>query len=350
MEYKGRMIYEEAPDAADGYRQAYIQGIEKYISNMNCRSRKLREDRMPLHAFPEAQERFRGEYRKMLGLDVFSVAAEKAPEVTYVASDDICDIFRLVAYPQKEIPFYAMLLIPHGAGRPVPLVIAQHGGGGTPELCADMNGKNNYNHMVQRILERGAAVLAPQLLLWSKTEQEGQRAHPIPFDRHKLDWNLKRFGTSITALEICGILRAMEAALSFAQIDGDRVGMIGLSYGGYYTLHTMAADWRICAGYAAGAFNDRDIYSWEDWCYPGSADMFQDAEVAGLCAPRRLYIQVGKEDPVFDYRSAVTEGERVQKYFDAFGCSDNFVFDLWDGGHTISDSDRGIDFLFEALA
>ena len=40
-----------------------------------------------------------------------------------------------------RIPFYAMLLLPHEGQTPMPLVVAQHGGGGTPELCSDMYGK-----------------------------------------------------------------------------------------------------------------------------------------------------------------------------------------------------------------
>ena len=99
----------------------------------------------------------------------------------------MCKIYRLSAYVTDEIPFYSMLLIPLTAQTSVPLVIAQHGGYGTPELCADMNGKNNYNHMVQRILARGAAVLAPQLMLWSTTERESHRAHPIAYNRQIAD-------------------------------------------------------------------------------------------------------------------------------------------------------------------
>ena len=74
-----------------------------------------------------------------------------------------------------------------------------------------------------------------------------------------------------------------------------------------------------------------------------------DAEVAGLCAPRHLYIDVGKADLVFDYPNAVTEFERVPKYFNALGVPDNVKFNLWEGGHTVSDTDDGHKFIFDAL-
>jgi len=349
MEYKEKKLYEEAPEAADGYRSAYVRGIREYILEENRRHRQLRRSFMPPEALREDPEKYRQSYRKMLGLDGLPGTQAGKPECVFAGEDEICRIYRLTVYPVKEIPFYSLLLIPHGAAEPMPLVIAQHGGGGTPELCSDMCGKNNYSHMVQRLLERGAAVLAPQLLLWAQGELETARAHPIPYDRGALDRELKRFGTSITALEIAGIQRSLDHALERQEIAPEKVGMIGLSYGGYFTLHTMAADPRIKAGYSAAAFNDRDAVAMGDWHYGGSARCFQDAEVAALCAPRRLYVQIGKEDPVFDYRYAVPEAERVRDYYEAFGCPGNFVFDLWDGGHRISEEDRGMDFLFDAF-
>ena len=349
MEYNGKQIYEEEPGAADGYRSAYVCGINKYILDQQTLYKQKREGFMTPKALRTDPEYFRKKYLEMIGMDALPAHQIADPEITFVGEDDICGIYRVVVYPVAQVPFYAMLLIPREAKKPMPLVIAQHGGGGTPELCCDMNGKNNYSHMVQRILEREAAVLAPQLLLWAQTELETARAHPIAYDRGKMDWELKRFGTSITALEIAGIQRCLDFVLDMDEIDNERVGMIGLSYGGYFAMHTMAADTRILAGYSAGAFNDRDFHSKPDWSYQGSAGCFQDAEVAALCAPRKLYIQVGKEDSVFDYRQSVDEAERVKPYYEAFGCPENFVFDLWEGGHRVSDHDGGYDFLFSVL-
>ena len=175
------------------------------------------------------------------------------------------------------------------------------------------------------------------------------RCHPIPFDRTKIDAMLKRFGSSITALEISGITRCLDYVCAREDIDASRVGMIGLSYGGYFTLYTMALEQRIKAGYSAGAFNSRDVHCLYDWSYPGAAFSLQDAEVAALCAPRRLYLQVGTEDNVFQYRSAISEAEQAKAYYRQLGAESNIQFDVWSGGHTLSDHDQGFDFLFAAL-
>ena len=349
MEYLGKKIWDEDPSAADDYRARYAEGIQKYIQKMNMECKNIRRKTMPPEEMVKIQEFYREKYKEMLGMQLFAGKTTKPVEKTYVGSDEICEIYRLSVYITDEIPFYSMLLLPHNEGIPMPLVIAQHGGGGTPELCADMNGTNNYNHMVQRALKRGAAVLVPQLLLWSMTEIATQRAHNIPHNRTKTDVDMKRFGSSITALEISGIMKTLDYVVSLNGIDADKIAMIGLSYGGYFTLHTMAIDTRIKAGYCAGVFNDRDMYDWADWSYKSSAFLFKDAEVAALCAPRKLYIQVGKEDPVFNFQSAKSEADRVKDYFETFGASENFKFDLWEGGHTISHHDEGYEFIFSVL-
>lgn len=304
---------------------------------------------MPPDELAKNPEFYRKKYKEMLGLERFEQTTSRPAEIHYVGSDELCRIYRLSVFITEEIPFYAMLLIPHNVKEPMPLVIAQHGGGGTPELCCDMNGKNNYSHMAQRAMERGNAILAPQLLLWGMTESATIRAHNVPHSRSKVDIDMKRFGSSITALEISGIMKTLDYVSEMKEIDADRVTMIGLSYGGYFTLHTMAADTRIKAGYSAGVFNDRNVYNWADMSYKGSAFAFQDAEVAALCAPRKLYIQIGKEDQVFDYRNAIPEAERISAYFHAFGVPDNFKFDVWEGGHTISVHDEGYDFIFSQI-
>ena len=348
MIFDGKNIFEEAPDVADSYRKNYVDGIDAFIERLNSEGKDKRREFMPPNKLAENPEKFRALYRKMLGLDKLTYKDFSRATKEYVTSDDVSDIYRLTVYITEEIPFYAMLVIPKNAPKPYPLMIAQHGGGGTPELCLDYNGKNNYNHMAQRALKMGYMVLAPQLMLWTTEGRDTAPARNVTYDRHGPDNELKRFGMSLTALEIKGILNSFDYVLENEDVDREKVSMIGLSYGGYFTLHTMAADTRIKSGYCAGVFNDRDVYSWFDWTYPNSALTFHDAEIAALCAPRKLYVQIGKADQVFDYKSGVEESKRVYDYFKAFGKEENFKFCLWDGGHTISDDDEGFDFIKSA--
>ena len=107
----------------------------------------------------------------------------------------------------------------------------------------------------------------------------------------------------------------------------------------------MAADERIKIGYSEACFNDRNQYDWGNWTYFNSGNKFHDAEVAGLCAPRKLYLEIGKDDQVFDYKYAVEEAKKAKEFYKAYNCEENMIFSLWEGGHTFPDSNEGFEFL-----
>ena len=343
------MVYDDILREGDLRRIAYRDGIHAFLRRKEQEGRKVREEFMPVEGFAGNLEFYRRKYVTMLGLDKLESFDLPAPKIEPLGEDADAVIYRTELFITPEIPQYGLLFVPHGTTR-APLVIAQHGGGGTPELCSDLNGKNNYNHLVRRLLQRNAVVFAPQLLLWNfKEALPTMPTHDIPYHRHDIDKGLRRFGLSLTALEIKGIQNAINFLTTLPFVEERHIGMAGLSYGGYYTLYTMAAEPRILAGFSNACFNDRNAYPWYDWVYPNSANTFHDAEVAALCAPRKLYIAVGKEDQVFDFHSAIPEAQRVKKYFAAAGCPDNFVFSVWEGGHTVPDTDEGFDFLFSAF-
>jgi len=342
-------MYKDIINDGDVHRLNYRDGISAYIKRLSDESYGVRDRFMMTEKFSDKIEEYREKYIEMLGINNIVSDNNPPPSLTRVGEDEDAVIYRTIVYITPEIPLYGLLFVPHSA-KQLPLIIAQHGGGGTPELCSDMNGTNNYNHMVRRVLKRGAVVFAPQLLLWNFSDPlPTQPSHAIPYKRADIDKDLKRFGMSITALEIKGIMNAITYLSELSFVDSDKIGMLGLSYGGYFTLYTMAADKRIKSGFSNACFNDRNVYPWCDWSYQNSANTFHDAEVAALCAPRKLYIAVGKSDKVFNYEGSVPEAERVRKYFHAMGCPENFVFYLWDGGHTLPDNDEGIDFMFSAF-
>lgn len=351
MEFKGKQLYTEKPSTGDVYRQNYVDGLKNLLEKLNRESRDARRDFMPVEGFPERIEGYRREYLSMLGIDQMDISAPARVACEEVGEDEICKIYRYALHMPEGIPFYGILFVPHERKDPAPLVICQHGGHGTPELAANMHGKNNYNNLIQRTLERGAIVFAPQLLLWRyHGESDAQRTHPVPYDRRQLDASLKRFGLSITGLEITFIRRAISFFSELEIVDAEKIGMTGISYGGYFTLHTMAAEPRIKVGYSNACFNDRHYYpAFTDWYYKDSGNRFQDAEIAALCAPRKLFLSVGKADPVFDYCHAIPEAGRVKDYYKAFGREENLIFHVWEGGHTVADTDEGFDFLFGAL-
>lgn len=343
------MDYEDIVKDGDTYRKNYLEGIVDFIKRKNNEGFSIRDKFMPADTLPNNIEEYRKKYCAMLGLDKLSDDDCPEPRLVYAGEDEDCKFYRVVVYITPEIPFHGLLFKPHGLVK-APLIIAQHGGGGTPELCSDMNGENNYNHMVRRLIKKGVFVFAPQIMVWRKScfEWGNEPKQDIPYNRRIIDSLLKSIGASITAIEIKGIMKCITYLSSLDFIEENNIGMTGISYGGYFTLHTMAADTRIKAGYSNALFNAREKH-FTDWLYENANNTFCDAEVAALCAPRKLYVALGRNDPVVDYQIAAPEAERVKKYFEAFGCPKNYIFDLWDGGHTMSPTDEGIDFMLSAF-
>lgn len=349
-QFKNYNLYNEDFSVGDKFRKEYHDSLESYIKKLKSESAEKRFSFMPPQEFAGNMEKYRSRYIEMLGepLKSYSFSVPKAEEI-FVSSDDLCKIYRVSLEIFPDFKFYGMLFIPHSEkladsqGR-FPLVICQHGGGGTPELCSDMNGENNYNHMTRRVIEYGACVFAPQLYLWNT------KLYDVPLERGPIDRELRRYGSGIVSFEIYCVKKAIDYMCSKPYIDPEKIAMHGLSYGGMYTMYTMAADTRIKAGYTCGCFNDRSEPTiMEDLVFFNSGNTFTDALVGALCAPRRLCIDVGTQDKVFDYKNAETEFSYLAPYYEACGAAGNVKFNVWDGGHTVSDTDEGHKFMFAAL-
>lgn len=269
-----------------------------------------------------------------------NVASEAAPEaVSDAASGAEAGAGERAA---AALSLYGLLFLPRGDG-PFPLVIVQHGGQGTPELCAGFYTESNYNDMVRRFLRRGFAVFAPQLHLWS-TERGPEN------NRRNFDVQLKQLGGSITAVEIHKLTRALDYLQARPDVDAERIGMAGLSYGGFYTLFTTAIDTRIRAAYVSCFVNSRFVYDWSDWTWPNSGHTFLDAEVCGLVCPRPLYIESGLSDGLFEERYAAEEVSRARGFYERLGIPQRLKYKAFEGIHEFDKADDGVDFLCAALS
>lgn len=297
------MQYKEDAAASVQYKEEYLKSIENWINKRQIAAASERREYCK-DIFTDAKK-YRDAFKAMLGWPLAENKTHTLPTVTvqelarekdrtiYRMQFDILDGVQMTGlYFQKDDGNF-------------PLVITQHGGGGTPELISGLHGDTaNYNDMVTGLFSYDVNIFAPQLLLWD-TQNYG-----VEHDRQALDAKLKRVGSSITALEVYGITRILDYFEKKEKIT--RFGMIGLSYGGFYTLFTTAVDTRIRAAISCAFFNTRDQYGWSDWTWFRSAQQFNDAEVACLVYPRYLCIAVGEEDELFCVNSAKEEMQALK--------------------------------------
>lgn len=337
-----KLDYKEEPIKDYSARKDYLDGINSFLSDKRISAENARNNFVTPAGMAKDRENYRQKYRDMLGYPLN--ANEELPvsggKKTFICETNGVKVYR-TSIVAGGIPVYGMYF---ETDKNLPFVVCFHGGEGTPELVSGINlDSANYNHLAQRIIERGANVYCPQTLLWNSDR------YGVPFNRQETDGKLRQLGGSITALEVLLTIRAIDYFIGTEGVNAERIGVAGLSYGGMYALALAAADTRVKVCLSSSQFNDRFIYSWADWSYRGAQYLFTDAETAGLVAPRALCIAVGDKDGLFDCNPAKKQSEKVEAYFKAANSTDKFDFYVFDGQHETDKSPRGIDFLFNNI-
>lgn len=326
------MNYKEERVASKGGKQNYIDGIERLIAKKQKEAEVIRDEYAK--DIMTDTERYRRDLRELLGWPLTETRDATLPEVKMekLAEEDGHEIFRTEVEILDGLTMSGLFFKAKTEARR-PLVIVQHGGLGTPELIAGLYGTTgNYNDMLERVARHGVHVFAPQLLLWA---DEYEVAH----DRLVIDARLKHLGGSKTALEIYGIMRILDYFEIQPYVSA--LGMVGMSYGGFYTLFTSAIDTRIKSALSCAYFNSRDNYTFSDWTWQGAANKFDDAEVACLTYPRKLYLRVAESDPLFDPSFARRSFETIKRRCAEVG-TDWVDFAVFEGEHEFVKDDNVI--------
>lgn len=338
------MKYIEDINATLEQKKSYLFSVEELIKTKMEKAKSEREKN--LKNIIKDTDSARKEYLEMLGWPLTETVKDpiSVKKTLLSCEEEGYNIYRMKFEIFENFFFYGLYF--EYRDQKLPFVISQHGGNGTPELCSGIYDGNtaNYNHMTERVFKRGAHVFAPQTLLWHKEK------YGLDYNRENLDYRLKQLGGSLAALEIYCIKSAINYFEKLPCVDSKRIGMIGLSYGGFYTLYTTAADTRIKSALSCAFFNDRCKYSWFDFTWKNSAYKFFDSEVALLCYPRKLCLSVGEGDTLFDVNTAKIEYERLCDEIKMCGIEQDWVnLEVHSGGHEVCVDDKTIDDMVKAL-
>ncbi|MBN1345734.1 MAG: hypothetical protein JXQ73_23780 [Phycisphaerae bacterium] len=237
--------------------------------------------------------------------------------------------------PLGPLKAEALLVVPASAKGPVPLIIAQHGIGSWPERTFGLQDDGDAYHSYARALvDAGFAVLAPMNL------RSAER-------RNRIERLCRLADTTLPGIELARLQRMLDAVLSDERIDGDRVGMWGVSLGGLATMFWMPLEPRIKAGVVCAWFNHRrnkmavsdKRYSCfldtaeEHAFFRGWLTEFTDHDVISLICPRPVQVQTGKQDRIAHWPQVVEEFEIAKQHYAKLGLAERFEIDLRDGGH-----------------
>jgi dienelactone hydrolase len=156
---------------------------------------------------------------------------------------------------------------------------------------------------------------------------------------------MRLVGTSLTAVEVAKITRSLDALLKRPEVDPKRVAMVGLSYGGYYTLVTAALEPRIKAavsscyfGVQEWRFGQDELGLPSDFKFMDRMSLFQDSELVALICPRYLEIQAGDKDNPSHVDGGRMLAPKAAEYYERLGLKDRFRFVVFNGGHEFNDA------------
>lgn len=339
QEAKPTPFYEEKVADSDPLRVEQAKELEAYIELMKKDSSRLHALLKPDYSSPEAYDKsiegYRQAFMDSIGYPPPGEVPTAAPTFDQIGEDGIGTYYRVKIPVLPGVHAEGIYIVPKGLKGKAPLVISMHGGGGSPEVAL-FNGGSNYHDMVRGGVKRGYVVFAPQHLFSVKD---------YPKDvRNRTDERMRLIGTSLTAVEIAKITRSLDVLLKRPEVDASRVGMVGLSYGGYYSLVTSAVDKRIkvsvCScyyGVQESRYQRDELSIPSDFRFMDRFTLFRDAELAALVCPRALQVQAGSKDGVDHRDGGKPQAPVSAEFYKKLNLGSRFQHLIFEGGHEFHD-------------
>lgn len=347
----GALVGAETPPYREPFAQSFPNRKEQHLQIKAYADRLLKEQAeralnsvAPDFSSPAAYERSLQPYRDRLkaayGTPPPGAKEGRVTKFEKVGEDSLCTIYRAWIEVVDGVEAYGIYLVPKNLkpGAKAPLLIAQHGGGGNPEAIADLDTRANYRSFGREAVKRGYIVWAPALAM--RSSYSGDPVIPGA-SREVLDQKLRLAGTSIIGLELYKIIESTRTLLrTRPEIAADRVGMTGLSWGGFFTMYATALSPFIKVAAPSGYFRDTEqllTKATADTATAADRELFGTLghfQAVALICPRPCLVQIGKQDGALnDMVGARTEAERAALYYRRLGVADRFHFNAHSGGH-----------------
>jgi dienelactone hydrolase len=161
-------------------------------------------------------------------------------------------------------------------------------------------------------------------------------------------------GETMVGWRVWDIMRTLDYMATRPELDPARVGCMGISGGGTVTLFATALDQRLRVALVSGYLNTfRDSVGSLAHCIdnyvPGILNWAEMHDVAGLIAPRPLFVESGERDNIFPIQASIESFTLVREIYRVFGAADRVDQEVFPGEHSFWGK-RGIPFLARHLA
>jgi len=273
----------------------------------------------------------------------------KREKFMFTSRPGVAVVGYLLTPKDRKPPFAPVICVPgHGRGVDDIVGIDEHG--------ADRTNKDGYQHdFAIQAVEHGLAAVAIE---------------PMAFGCRRDAANIKRgqgqsacqpaagaallFGQTMISWRVWDVMRTIDWIEQRPELDGKRVGCVGISGGGTCTQFSAALDQRIKAAFVSGYLNTfRDsilsLAHCMDNYVPGILNWAENYDVASLIAPRYFFSEGGDQDPIFPVAATRLSFSKVRRVYEVLGVPERAAQEIFAGEHSFHGKE-GLPFIAKALS
>jgi cephalosporin-C deacetylase-like acetyl esterase len=254
---------------------------------------------------------------------------------------------KIVFQSRDDLSVFGYLLLPDDRPRPLPAIICLPGHGrgcddivGIAQDGSQREAKSGYaKDFALQAVEQGYAALAiEQLAFGCRRDGAARKRGPEQSSCQPSAGVALLLGQTMIGWRVWDVMRAIDYLLTRSEIASSRIATMGISGGGTISLFAAAMDERIRAAVVSGYFNTfRDCIVSLSHCIdnyvPGILNYFEMPDLAGMIAPRPLFIESGTRDPIFPVEGTKTAFRRARQIYSVFNATARLDQEIFDGGH-----------------
>ena len=272
---------------------------------------------------------------------------------------EVRDIHRFEGYRRETVTFtsrpgltvFGYFLVPDGlpsdARRPGLVVLPGHGRGVDSFVGIGEDGRQEvaradteyHANMALQCVANGYPTLAIELMSFGHRRRADAVAQgPGASSCHDDSMAALMLGETMTGWRVWDAIRALDYLETRSEVDSARIGTMGISGGGLVSMFTAALDTRVRACVMSAYLNTfADSVLAVPHCVdnyaPGLFALTEMPGIASLIAPRALYAESGRDDPIFPVRGFEVAVREVAEAYEAAGVPERFVAEIVSGGH-----------------
>jgi dienelactone hydrolase len=250
---------------------------------------------------------------------------------------------RIHFYSMEGVRVSSYMLIPNdmkeGERRPGILCLHGHTKDGKETIVglSDSYRENPYRGYALDMVRAGFVTLTPDWWGWGEREEPNFRMG----GRDKCNVKFMAaamYGIPLLSLMIHDGQVALDYLISRPEVDSERIGCLGNSFGGRMTMYMTVFDQRIKACAPSGCANlFRERSSKLSSCgaqfFPGLLRYGDVGEIFSLTAPRPCLHIIGKQDPLLFEEDVEEIRQKVQTAYEMLDANEKVEFFVHDGGH-----------------